>query len=174
VRAAFVPLVKHLSGVFGRYFPNSGKREAGGVSPLDFKNREDGGILPRSVKEWPGQGLRSGWSEKKGGSLEPPFCVPAFFGPLWDRKPRHQALPVAASRLLKEVFHSTDGLYELRRLVSAYEDLVKAGVRSQNQKKCLQQAHGDTGKHSTFIMEHLDQSIELYRSSKQQYERKLS
>lgn len=95
-------------------------------------------------------------------------------GPKTDKIDATKLCQLLRAGLLKEVFHSTDGLYELRRLVSAYEDLVKAGVRSQNQKKCLQQAHGDTGKHSTFILEHLDQSIELYRSSKQQYERKLS
>lgn len=76
--------------------------------------------------------------------------------------------------LPKEVFHSSNDLYELRRFVSAYEDLVKAGVRAQNQMKCLQQAHGDTGKHAPFILEHLNKSIELYRASKQQYERRLS
>jgi hypothetical protein len=50
----------------------------------------------------------------------------------------------------------------------------KAGVRAQNQKSCLKQGHGDTGKHAAFILVHLDNSIKLYRFSKQHYERKFS
>jgi len=95
-------------------------------------------------------------------------------GPKTDKIDAVKLCQLLRAGLLKEVFHSSNDLYELRRLVSAYEDLVQAGVRAQNQKKCLQQAHGDTGKHAPFILEHLDQSIELYRFSKQQYERWLS
>lgn len=94
-------------------------------------------------------------------------------GPKTDKIDAGKLCLLLRAGLLKEVFHSSNDLYELRRFVSAYEDLVKAGVRAQNQKSCLQQAHGDRGKHAAFILEHLDRSIELYRSSKQQYERQL-
>jgi transposase len=74
---------------------------------------------------------------------------------------------------LKEVFHSSNELYELRRLVGAYEDMVVAGVRALNQRKSLEHAHAETGTYALFIIEHLDKSIELYRATKKQYERQL-
>ena len=43
---------------------------------------------------------------------------------------------------LKEVYHSLDGSYTIRKLLSAYEDLVKAGVRVKNQKSALYRALG--------------------------------
>lgn len=95
-------------------------------------------------------------------------------GPKTDKIDAGKLCLLLRAGLLKEVFHSPSDLYELRRLISAYEDLVKGGVRAQNQKSCLEQAHGDTGKHAPFILEHLHKSIELYRSSKEEYERKLS
>lgn len=95
-------------------------------------------------------------------------------GPKTDKIDAGKLCQLLRAGLLKEVFHSANDLYELRRLVSAYEDLIKAGVCAQNQKSCLKQGHGDTGKHAAFILEHLDNSIELYRSSKQHYERKFS
>lgn len=74
--------------------------------------------------------------------------------------------------LLTEVFHSDNSLYELRLLVSAYRDLVQAGVRALNQRSALSRGHGDSGTHASFILEHLDKSIDLYRHAKQQYEAK--
>ena len=95
-------------------------------------------------------------------------------GPKTDKIDAGKLCLLLRAGLLKEVFHSSNDLYKLRRLVGVYEDLVKAGVRAQNQKSCLEQAHGDTGTHAEFILEHLNKSIELYRSSKEEYERKFS
>ncbi len=39
--------------------------------------------------------------------------------------------------LLKPVFHSTDEMIYLRKIVSAYDDLVKMGVRLKNQRAAL-------------------------------------
>ena len=47
--------------------------------------------------------------------------------------------------LLKEVYHSAERFIELRRLVSGYDDLVKAGVRLKNQRYALLRATGKTG-----------------------------
>jgi hypothetical protein len=44
------------------------------------------------------------------------------------------------SGLLKEVYHSLNEDYKIRKLVSAYEDLVKAGVRVKNQKSAIYRA----------------------------------
>jgi hypothetical protein len=78
--------------------------------------------------------------------------------------------------MLKEVFHRDDELYRLRRLVSAYEDLVKAGVRAMNQKAALEYAEGfpsDIPKQTQlhFVIKHLDNSIALYDTAKNEYKK---
>ena len=57
-------------------------------------------------------------------------------------------------------------------LVSAYQDLVQAGVRALNQKKALERGHGDRTKHATFILQYLEKNIELHKQNKEQYEAK--
>ncbi|MEK9138645.1 MAG: transposase, partial [Bacteroidota bacterium] len=91
-------------------------------------------------------------------------------GPKTDKIDAGKLCLLLRAGLLKEVFHSTSGLYELRRLVSAYNDLVQAGVRALNQGCALEQAHGIGGKSAPFILEQLAKTIELYRTSKEQYE----
>jgi len=93
-------------------------------------------------------------------------------GPKTDKIDAGKLCMLLRAGLLKAVFHSNSDLYELRRLISAYDDLVKAGVRAQNQQTALEQGHGDEGNSAPFILEHLADSIELYRSSKRQYEQK--
>jgi hypothetical protein len=93
-------------------------------------------------------------------------------GPKTDKIDAAKLCLLLRAGLLKAVFHSASDLYELRRLVSAYDDLVKAGVRAQNQQTALTQGHGDTGNSAPFILDHITSSLELYRTSKQQYEQK--
>ncbi|MBK8984263.1 MAG: transposase [Ignavibacteria bacterium] len=38
---------------------------------------------------------------------------------------------------LKEVYHTTDELYKLRKLVSVYEDFLNASVRLKNQRSSM-------------------------------------
>lgn len=71
---------------------------------------------------------------------------------------------------LTEVFHSTDVLYELRTLVSAYDDVVRAGVRYLDQRHALERGRAETRKNASFIVEHLTGSIEAYRRTKEAYE----
>jgi len=71
--------------------------------------------------------------------------------------------------LLREVFHTDDGLYDLRLLVSAYTDLVQDGVRTINRLKALERGHGDTTTHAAFILTHLQQSLALYKQAKGEY-----
>ena len=47
--------------------------------------------------------------------------------------------------LMKEVYHSCDKFLYIRRVVSGYEDLVKAGVRLKNQRCALLRACGKRG-----------------------------
>lgn len=48
--------------------------------------------------------------------------------------------------LMKKVYHTTDKFIYLCRVVSGYEDLVKAGVRLKNQRYALLRACGKSGK----------------------------
>lgn len=71
---------------------------------------------------------------------------------------------------LQEVYHSTSKLYELRQLVSAYEDTVRAGVVAQNQLKACERSRSTTGRSGTIITEQLQERIEQYRQQKRQLE----
>ena len=78
--------------------------------------------------------------------------------------------------LLREVFHSDNEFYELRRLVSAYDDVVANGVSTLNRRYSLNQGLGGDEETSSaeFILKSLDTAIEVYQITKQQYEKKFS
>lgn len=80
--------------------------------------------------------------------------------------------------MVKEVYHTMEKTYELRKYVSAYIDLVRQGVRLQNQqfgflmqegktKKEKQQIQGESNR---FVQKQLECSIRLYREQKKEYE----
>lgn len=83
------------------------------------------------------------------------------------------------SGLLKEVYHSTNEIYDLRKLYSAYDDLVKAGVRLQNQKSAIYRSEGkrakteDTVTNGTieFILRHINEGVESYEKTKKEFEK---
>ena len=52
---------------------------------------------------------------------------------------------------LKEVYHTTDELYKLRKLVSAYEDFVKASVRMKNQRSSMFLSEGKDHKKESVL-----------------------
>ncbi len=97
-----------------------------------------------------------------------------WHGPKTDKIDAGKLCELLRAGLLKEVYHSDNGVYELRTLVSAYQDVVCAGVRALNQKRALTLGHRDKGKSASFIGEMLQENIDLYRRSKQQYERRLA
>ncbi len=71
---------------------------------------------------------------------------------------------------LKEVYHSSSRLYELRLLVSSYDDTVRAGVVAQNQLKAHERGRQISGRSGSMIVEQLQSRIELYHKEKLQYE----
>ena len=83
--------------------------------------------------------------------------------------------------LIKKVYHSTNRFLYLRRFVSGYEDLVKAGVRLQNQRYSLLRACGKRGfewagtkldsQGDQFVLGGLDRQIEAYHKEKEGYEK---
>jgi transposase len=93
-------------------------------------------------------------------------------GPKTDKIDAEKLVLLLRAGLLTEVFHRDDELYNLRLLVSAYNDLIQAGVRALNQRTALERGHGDASPHAPFILEHLDKSIELYRQSRDLYKKK--
>jgi len=95
-------------------------------------------------------------------------------GPKTDKIDAAKLVLLMRAGLLKEVFHADDELYDLRLLVSAYTDLIQAGVRFKNQRSALERGHGDESTHAAFIIEHLEKFIALYGESKKDYVQKFT
>jgi transposase len=100
-------------------------------------------------------------------------------GPKTDKIDAGNLCLLLQAGLLKEVYHSLSELYQLRRLASAYNDIVKAGVRLLNQKAAFLKVEGlridqQTNTTVSFIINHIDNEIELYRSTKEIYEKKFN
>ena len=62
-----------------------------------------------------------------------------------DKIDASKLVQLLRANLLKEVYHSGEKFLELRRLVSGYDDTVRAGVRLKNQRYALLRACGLTG-----------------------------
>lgn len=101
-------------------------------------------------------------------------------GPGNDKIDATKLVRLLRADLLKEVYHSNDTFIYLRRLVSGYDDLVQAGVRSQNQRysllrACGKQGYEETqsglvGKEERFVLNALDRHIHTYAEEKKGYE----
>ena len=82
---------------------------------------------------------------------------------------------------LKEVYHSMmHEEYMIRKLISSYEDLIKAGVRVKNQKSAIYRAQGKIYKKEEltnnneileFIIRQQNEAIEYYEKEKSRYEK---
>lgn len=97
-------------------------------------------------------------------------------GPKTDKIDAGKLCLLLRAGLLREVFHRDDELFRLRRLVSAYDDLVNAGVRAKNQHSAIMRAEGfptEVPKETPlqFVVGHLDKSVELYERAKAEYEK---
>jgi len=100
-------------------------------------------------------------------------------GPKTDKIDATKLVQLLKAGLMKEVFHSTDKFIYLRRLVSGYEDLIKAGVRTKNQRYSLLRVCGKTGnegkgfkldsREDQFVLEGLDRQIQNYNAEKKSY-----
>jgi len=82
--------------------------------------------------------------------------------------------------LIKEVYHSNNKFIYFRRLVSGYDDLVKAGVRLKNQRSSLLKCCGKKGKNEpdkleiesdNFVLQCLNRQIDAYEEEKSGYEK---
>jgi transposase len=102
-------------------------------------------------------------------------------GPKTDKIDATKLVRLLKAGLMKEVYHSTEKFLYLRRLVSGYEDLVKAGVRLKNQRHALLRACGKESNKGTelnlssqgeqFVLKCLDRQIAVYEEEKEGYEK---
>lgn len=98
-------------------------------------------------------------------------------GPKTDKIDARKLCYLLHGGLLKEVYHTISNLYEYRRLVSSYQDIVKSGVRLLNQKSSLRRLLGTDPEKTenvtnSFIVNYLDQGIAWYKTAKEGYEKK--
>lgn len=102
-------------------------------------------------------------------------CNPTY-NRLLCRGPKNDAIDAAKLCLLlrqgslKEVYHSTSKLYQLRLLVSTYEDTIRAGVAAQNRLKARLRGRLTEGPTAELIVHQLEESITLYRKTKEELE----
>lgn len=102
-------------------------------------------------------------------------------GPKTDKIDATKLVQLLKAGLMKEVFHSTDKFIYLRRIVSGYEDLVKAGVRLKNQRYGLLRVCGKDGyekkdvhlaeRNEQYVLASLDRQIKNYEEEKKIYEK---
>jgi len=101
-------------------------------------------------------------------------------GPKTDKIDAAKLVQLLKAGLMKEVYHSTDKFIYLRRIVSGYEDLVKAGVRLKNQRYSLLRICGKDGyekdiqlvsRDDQYVLECLDRQIKNYEEEKKGYEK---
>lgn len=99
-------------------------------------------------------------------------------GPKTDRIDAQKLVRLLRADLLKEVFHTGDDFIYLRKIVSGYGDVVKAGVRLKNQRSALFRARGKSKKDKfldhpmeSFVLKGIDRGIESYEREKSRYER---
>lgn len=101
-------------------------------------------------------------------------------GPKTDKIDASKLVRLLKAGLLKEVFHSNDRFLDLRRMVSGYGDLVKAGVRIKNQRYGLLRVCGLTGQEKMghklknpsdqMVLSGIERQIETYEKEKALYE----
>jgi transposase len=98
-------------------------------------------------------------------------------GPKTDKIDAQKLAILLKGGFLKPVFHSGDDFVNIRKLVSGYEDCVKAGVRLKNQRSALLRAHGKdirtektNDKSTDFVLGIVDQGIKQYGITKRQFE----
>ena len=101
-------------------------------------------------------------------------------GPKNDKIDARKLCLLLKNGMMKEVYHSTDEMYELRKLVSYYDDEVRAGVRLLNQKSALYRAENKSWKKkeqiepnhvNKFIVSQLNEKIESYQEKHKRYEK---
>lgn len=99
-------------------------------------------------------------------------------GPQNDKIDAEKLCLLLRSNMVKEVYHTLDKDYEIRKLVSAYEDLVKAIVRLKNQRSAIFRSEGKNHKKEKtitgdrvkrFVTEKQIENIQYLEQKKEEY-----
>jgi transposase len=98
-------------------------------------------------------------------------------GPKNDKIDSKNLVTLLKAGLLKEVYHTADKFIELRKIVSGYEDTIKAGVRLKNQRSAMFRSINKDHKEETelilvadkFVLDVVDRQIVNYESEKLRY-----
>jgi transposase len=105
-------------------------------------------------------------------------------GPQTDKIDAKNLCLLLRNGMLKEVYHSMDKDYEMRKLISGYTDTVNALVRLKNQRSAVYRALGKNhkkkedalprGTESEFIVQKLDDILEHYAEVIKEYEERFN
>jgi len=98
-------------------------------------------------------------------------------GPKTDKIDSGKLVKLLKADLLKEVYHTSNHFIELRKIVSGYEDTIKAGVRLKNQRSALFRAYNKNhkkeleldGDADSFVLQGFDENIDKYEHEKTRY-----
>jgi len=102
-------------------------------------------------------------------------------GPQTDKIDAKKLCILLRGGMLKEVYHTLDKEYEIRKLVSGYSDVIKASVRLKNQRSAIFRSEGKNHKKEKvlsdspikkFITEKQNEHVEHYRDTIEEYEEK--
>jgi len=99
-------------------------------------------------------------------------------GPKTDPIDARKLCLLLYSGMIKEIYHSHAKVYELRKYVSSYIDLVKMGVRVKNQRTGFLSQEGKSKTMSdkiesectSFVLDIQTEQISLYEEQKEKYE----
>lgn len=100
-------------------------------------------------------------------------------GPKTDKIDAVKLCKLLRAGMMKPVFHSGDKFIYLRKLTSAYDEVVKAGVRLQNQRSAIFRSTGkNVGEKldnalDKFVLEGLEEGITRYEMEKERYIEKI-
>ncbi|MCB1110561.1 MAG: transposase [Chlamydiia bacterium] len=100
-------------------------------------------------------------------------------GPKTDKIDAVKLCKLLRAGMMKPIFHSGDKFIYLRKLISAYDDVVKAGVRLQNQRSAIFRSTGkNVGEKLDnalvkFVLEGLEEGITRYETEKERYIEKI-
>lgn len=97
-------------------------------------------------------------------------------GPKTDKTDARKLLKLLKADMLKPVFHCTDAFINIRKIVSAYDDLIVSTVQLKNRRAALFRAAGKRIgaeleiEQERFVLKGLDDLIESHERLRLQYE----
>lgn len=101
-------------------------------------------------------------------------------GPKTDKIDAGKLCLLLRNGMMKEVYHTTSSLHDLRLLVSRYEDVIKSGVMLINQKSAIYRAENKSHKKDKiesknkiqkFVLSELEEEIDAYETRKHRFKK---